>query len=91
MISRNLLQRLIVSLCGGLIAGISVATPPEARSGELPEPGSIVVDPNRRELVLSAKVQFPEDKPCINEYWQRVQAFGMLCWSVSSGSGMVKP
>lgn len=41
----------------------------------LPKPGSIVVDQTKREVILSAKVQFPEDKPCINEFGQRVQAF----------------
>jgi hypothetical protein len=42
---------------------------------KLPEPGNIVVDHTKREVILSAKVQFPEDKPCINEFGQRVQAF----------------
>ena len=41
----------------------------------LPKPGEVFVDSNRRELVLSAKVQFPEGKPCINEFGERVQAF----------------
>lgn len=41
----------------------------------LPEPGTVVIDENRGEVILSAQVQFPEDKPCINEYGKRVQAF----------------
>lgn len=41
----------------------------------LPEPGSVVVDREAREILLSAKVQFPEGKPCINEFGQRIQAF----------------
>lgn len=45
------------------------------RAARLPEPGSVVIDHQRGELILSAKVQFPEDKPCINEFGQRVQAF----------------
>ncbi len=45
------------------------------RAAELPEPGTVVIDHLRGEVILSAKVQFPEDKPCINEYGQRVQAF----------------
>ncbi|MCA9267258.1 MAG: hypothetical protein KDA41_02250 [Planctomycetales bacterium] len=44
-------------------------------AADLPQPGSVVVDQTKGELILSAKVQFPEDKPCINEYGQRVQAF----------------
>ena len=42
---------------------------------ELPTAGSIVVDTMRREVILSAQIQFPEGKPCINEFGQRVQAF----------------
>jgi len=45
------------------------------RAARLPEPGTVVIDHQRGELILSAKVQFPEDKPCINEYGERVQAF----------------
>ncbi len=37
--------------------------------------GSLVLDETRGEVVLSAKIQLPEDKPCINEYGERVQAF----------------
>jgi hypothetical protein len=44
-------------------------------AGELPQPGSVVVDATKGEVILSAKVQFPEGKPCINEFGQRVQAF----------------
>jgi hypothetical protein len=45
------------------------------RTTRLPEPGTVAIDHDRGELILSAKVQFPEDKPCINEYGERVQAF----------------
>jgi len=41
----------------------------------LPDTGKVVVDKEKGELILSAKVQFPEGKPCINEFGQRVQAF----------------
>jgi hypothetical protein len=44
-------------------------------ASKLPKPGSVVVDTTKGEVILSAKVQFPEDKPCINEFGQRVQAF----------------
>ncbi|MCU0960607.1 MAG: YdjY domain-containing protein [Pirellulaceae bacterium] len=42
---------------------------------QLPDPGSIVEDADRGEVILSAKVQFPEGKPCINAFGQRIQAF----------------
>ncbi len=41
----------------------------------LPVPGAVFADRERSEVILSAKVQFPEGKPCINEYGQRIQAF----------------
>lgn len=50
----------------------TAAKPPAAR---LPEPGTVVVDEDRGEVIVSAAVQFPEGKPCINEYGERIQAF----------------
>lgn len=47
----------------------------EVNTQELPEPGTVVIDDMRKEVILSAKVQFPEGKPCINEFGQRIQAF----------------
>ena len=44
-------------------------------AAKLPEPGTVVVDTDRGEVILSAAVQFPEGKPCINEYGERIQAF----------------
>ena len=44
-------------------------------AARLPAPGVVVADHERGEVILSAKVQFPEGKPCINEYGQRIQAF----------------
>ena len=55
------------------VAGHVVANEPPANN--LPEPGSVVTDAERGEVVLSAKVQFPEGKPCINEFGQRIQSF----------------
>jgi hypothetical protein len=57
-------------LDGGAVCGDEVDVAAPAR--RLPVPGSLVRD---GEVILSAKVQFPEDKPCINEYGERVQAF----------------
>lgn len=48
---------------------------PKTSEQSLPEPGAVVIDDVRQEVILSAKVQFPEGKPCINEYGQRIQAF----------------
>jgi len=43
--------------------------------GNLPGPGEVVVDKARGEVVLYAVVQHPENKPCIDDWGQRVQAF----------------
>lgn len=60
---------------GLLVTCISLAAADEPPVDKLPKPGTTVVDTTRGELILSAAVQFPEDKPCINEYGQRIQAF----------------
>jgi len=62
----------------GLLVLLTTATQTmanEAPANKLPKPGSVVTDSGRREVILSAKVQFPEGKPCINEFGERVQAF----------------
>jgi hypothetical protein len=41
----------------------------------LPKPGTIQVNPERGEVILSAKVQHPRGKPCIDNWGQRIQAF----------------
>jgi len=41
----------------------------------LPKPGTVVVNKERGELVLHAVVQHPQDKPCIDGWGQRIQAF----------------
>jgi hypothetical protein len=46
-----------------------------APASRLPKPGTVVVDHERGEVIVTGRVQFPEDKPCINEFGQRVQAF----------------
>ena len=47
----------------------------EAPAKKLPTPGKVVIDSDRHEVILSAKAQFPEGKPCINEFGQRIQSF----------------
>jgi hypothetical protein len=54
------------------VAVVAAAGPP---ANKLPAPGSVITDPQRSEVILSAQVQFPEGKPCINAYGQRIQAF----------------
>jgi hypothetical protein len=41
----------------------------------LPKPGAVVSDKDRGEVILSAKVQHPAGKPCIDDWGERIQAF----------------
>jgi hypothetical protein len=41
----------------------------------LPKPGSVVTDTDRDEVILSATVQHPDNKPCIDDWGERIQAF----------------
>src|SRR5947209_604748 len=59
-----------------------VALPVAARDKEsksppdkLPKQGTVVADKDRGEVILSAVVRRPKDKPCIGSYGQRIQAF----------------
>jgi hypothetical protein len=41
----------------------------------LPEPGKLTVSKPTGEVILPAVVQHPKDKPCLDDWGQRVQAF----------------
>ncbi|MCA9186752.1 MAG: YdjY domain-containing protein [Pirellulaceae bacterium] len=68
--------------------GINITTP--AAAAELPRPGSVLIDRDKQELILSGKVQFPEGMPCINEYGERVQAFAG-CATAAGGEAKMAP
>lgn len=68
---RALMAVLVVGTCG-----VGWAEEAAARKyARLPEPGKVVIDREREEVVLSAKVQHPRGKPCIDDWGERVQAF----------------
>lgn len=80
MKKKSLALKLVLST--GFLAGLltlSYSSDPEKGEREstphLPKSGTVVIDDQKQEVILSAKVQFPEGKPCINEYGQRIQAF----------------
>jgi hypothetical protein len=60
-----------------LVAALSAVW--AASAGEpatrLPKPGTVLVDKDRTEIILSAVVQHPRGKPCIDDWGQRIQAF----------------
>ncbi len=63
-----------------LLASVMLVLSDEAdrdasNAARYPTPGTVVADAERGEVILSAKVQFPEGKPCINDFGQRIQAF----------------
>jgi hypothetical protein len=68
---------LLVLLAIALLAGesrgqISREVAPGIR---VPDPGHVLTDAARGEVILSAQVQHPAGKPCIDAYGQRIQAF----------------
>lgn len=69
----RLLAPTIILLSGAI--GTAAGGADEAPAPQLPKPGTVVADLLRSEVILSSKVQFPEGKPCINDYGQRIQAF----------------
>ena len=70
-------------LPGVFLVGVwaTAAGEPEQR---LPKPGTIIVDKTRGEVILSAVVQYPKGKPCIDDWGQRIQAF-VGCSKASGG------
>jgi hypothetical protein len=52
----------------------STTTSPAAEP-KVPKAGTVVIDADRGEVILSATIQIPEGKECIGTYGQRVQAF----------------
>lgn len=76
----------MVSLQTAMAAWVAGAEP----AAKLPQAGEVVVDNDRHEVILSAKVQFPEGMPCINEYGERVQAFAG-CATAAGGDAKMAP
>jgi hypothetical protein len=59
----------LAALLFALAASATAADPP------LPKAGEVRIDPDRGEVVLSARIQVPEGKECIDKYGERIQAF----------------
>jgi hypothetical protein len=75
---------LVVGLGSAAWAGDRAATPPH----QLAAAGRVVTDAGRGEVVLHAVVQRPVDKPCIDAYGQRVQAFVGCSRAAGSAASM---
>ena len=71
---RAMIAAAVAMVCILLVTTLSSAAD-DTPATVLPMPGTVVVDQARGEVIVSAKVQFPEGKPCINEFGERVQAF----------------
>jgi hypothetical protein len=54
---------------------VAFASPVRAADLKVPKPGAVLVDADRGDVILSATVQFPEGKECIDTYGERIQAF----------------
>jgi len=55
-------------------AAVFVSLVPAAEP-KVPKAGSVLIDEDRGDVILSAVVQHPEGKECIDTYGQRIQAF----------------
>ena len=75
MIQHRLSTLLFFAFVLGFLGLSPAVADDDAPAAALPKSGAVVIDHDKGEVILSAKVQFPEDKPCINEYGQRIQAF----------------
>lgn len=77
-----------------LVSGVAVWGDDEVASRipveKLPVPGAVVADKVRGEVILSAKVQFPEGKPCINAYGRRIQAFAGCAKAAAGDAKMAR-
>jgi hypothetical protein len=62
-------------LIGGGLAPAAADKAASPDFGRLPNPHTLVVRPDRGEVILHATVQHPVGKPCIGEWGQRIQAF----------------
>src|SRR5437764_9408359 len=60
------------SLCA---LGCCWALGAQERDEKLPEAGTILINKDKAEVILSAVVQYPKGKPCIDDWGQRIQAF----------------
>jgi hypothetical protein len=58
-----------------LLSALALAAASAAAEPKVPKPGTVLVNEDRGEVILSAGVQFPEGKECINTYGERIQAF----------------
>jgi hypothetical protein len=58
-----------------LTIALTAPVPAPAADPPLPKSGEVRVDADRGEVVLSAQVQIPEGKECIDRYGERIQAF----------------
>ena len=69
-----------VALLGSLSCSVNFMNggekkPANDNTGSLPKPGTVLINSKRGELILCAVVQHPKDKPCIDDWGQRAQAF----------------
>ena len=58
-----------------VLGSLGLAAPTRAAEPKVPAPGTVLVDEDRGDVILTATVQFPEGKECINTYGERIQAF----------------
>lgn len=64
----------LIALCASCLLVRPLAAA-EKTPTKLPKPGTVVVDRDHSQVILSATVQHPKGKACIDDWGQRIQAF----------------
>src|SRR6185312_11747885 len=58
-----------------MLLALLLAATANAGDPPLPKPGAVHIDAEKCEAILSAEIQIPEGKECIDRYGERIQAF----------------
>ncbi len=66
---------LVLAGCSAAALAADEKAGAERAFAHLPKSGSVVTNKDRGEVILSATVQHPRDKPCIDDWGERIQAF----------------
>src|SRR5262249_5343348 len=70
------MRLLLALLLAPVLATLSArAEEVKKKTDRLPQPGTVLVDEARAEILFCATVQHPKGKPCIDDWGERIQAF----------------
>jgi hypothetical protein len=65
-----------LAACLAAVPAVAAEKPPDDKSpAALPKAGAVLADRERGEVIVHAVVRHPRNKPCIDDWGERVQAF----------------